>query len=440
MSEKAKKCITAKGLEDLSVRGLQQYLEAKYQVLQDWGEDGAIIPVDNVLHSMWSGVDITMNGELISTTSQKYMYKSYIETILNNSHSTKEYQLKLSGYFGDDGDKDEDYLMNWNKGMEQRHLCFRDSQKVEMIGFILSDIFGIQASIVNGVEIGITLIPNKDIMPLQSFCNRKFGHMVIDDIYLYVCKRQFTNKIVVAHAGIMEETKATYPFKCTEVRAYNGDKGNTEVTIENPYESKIPTRFILGMVGANNYIGNWRKNPLNFKHYDISSAVFYIDDESTAKQPYKLNPSDGKFIEPFMELYSILGKAGKDVDIGISTENYLEGTFLLPFDVTPTSATNMEYLGRKMGGNCRIELQFCKPLPHNIMIITYAIFPMELQIDMARNCREVPVHPVLKELKAEEYIKMCTGSSAHITSNHGWIKHFSIDCCFAEEPHHQKML
>ena len=153
------------------------------------GEDGAIIPVDNVLHSMWSGVDITMNGELVSTTSQKYMYKSYIETILNNSHSTKEYQLKLSGYFGDDGDKDEDYLINWNKGMEQRHLHFHNGQKVEMIGFILSGNFGIQASIVNGVEIDITLIPNADIMHLQSFCNRNFGHIVIDDIYIFMYAR-----------------------------------------------------------------------------------------------------------------------------------------------------------------------------------------------------------------------------------------------------------
>ena len=212
----------------------------------------------------------------------------------------------MSGYFGNDGNTDEDYLMNWNKGMEQRHLHFCDGQKVEMIGFILSDIFGIQASIVNGVEIGITLIPNMDIMRLQSFRNRKFGRMVIDDIYLYVYKRQFTDKAVVAHAGIMEETKSTYPFKHMEVRVYNGNKGNTEVTIENPYESQIPTRFILGMVNANSYIGNWRKNPLNFKHYDISSAAFYIDGESIAKQPYKLNPSDGKFIEPFMELYSIL--------------------------------------------------------------------------------------------------------------------------------------
>ena len=144
-----------------------------------------------------------------------------------------------------------------------------------------------------------------------------------------------------------------------------------EVTIENPHESKIPTCFILGMVNAGSYKGNWRKNPLNFNHYDISSAAFYIDNESIAKQPYKLNPAGGKFIEPFMKLYSLLGKASEDVDIGISTDNYVEGTFLLPFDMTPTSAANMENLGRKAGGNCRIELQFHKPLPNNIMIITY---------------------------------------------------------------------
>ena len=80
----------------------------------------------------------------------------------------------------------------------------------------------------------------------------------------------------MVHTGIMEETKATYPFKCTEVRVYNGNKGNMEVTIENPYESKIPTRFILGVIDVDSYTGNWRKNPLNFKHNDISSAALYI--------------------------------------------------------------------------------------------------------------------------------------------------------------------
>ena len=51
-----------------------------------------------------------------------------------------------------------------------------------------------------------------------------------------------------------------------------------------------------------------------------------------------------------MELYSILGKAGEDMDIGISSDDYVNGLFLLPFDVTSTSVANMEYLSKKQGG------------------------------------------------------------------------------------------
>ena len=128
------------------------------------------------------------------------------------------------------------------------------------------------------------------------------------------------------------------------------------------------------------------KNPLKFQHYDIPRAGFYIDDESIAKPPYTLDPVSGKLIEPFMELYSILGKVGEDKDIGISIVGYQDGLSLLPFDVTSTSSANTEYLAKKEGGNCRLELHFRKPLPKNITIITYAIFPSELFIDAARNC------------------------------------------------------
>ena len=92
-----------------------------------------------------------------------------------------------------------------------------------------------------------------------------------------------------------------------------------------------------------------------------------------------------------MELYSILGKAGEDMDIGIDPNDFVNGMFIIPFYVTPTSAANMEYLSKKECGHCRIELQFKKLLRHNIIIITYAIFPNELRIDGARNCRVVPI-------------------------------------------------
>ena len=134
---------------------------------------------------------------------------------------------------------------------------------------------GIQGAIVNGVEISITLIPNTDNIHLQSFKNNTCGRIVIDDMYMYVCKRQFSKEVILAHANLLQTIKAFYPFKKSEVRAYNGNKGNTEVIIENPYESKIPMRFLLGMIDADSYIGNEKKNPLNFQHYDVQSAAFF---------------------------------------------------------------------------------------------------------------------------------------------------------------------
>ena len=36
--------------------------------------------------------------------------------------------------------------------MEERSMIFRNGQKVEFVGFLLSDIMGIHAAIVNGVN------------------------------------------------------------------------------------------------------------------------------------------------------------------------------------------------------------------------------------------------------------------------------------------------
>ena len=319
-----------------------------------------------------------MNQELISTTSQKYMYKACIETVLNNSASTKTYQLEMQGFCGDQGDKDSDFRQTFNNGMTRRYMKFKDDKKVQLMGFLHSDIMGIQGSRVNGIEININLLPNQDNIRVQAFGSDAFGKLVVDDVVLYICKWQMSKDMVVAHADVMKDTPAFNPFKRTEIKTYNGIKGQTEIVIENPYQTAVPTRYIVGMVSADAYSGNKTKNPLKFQHYDISRAGFYIDDESIAKPPYKLDPANGKLIKPFMELYSILGKVGEDKDIGISLAYYQDGLFLLPFDVTPTSSTNMEYLAKKEGGNCRLELHFRKPLPENKTIITYAIFPKGL--------------------------------------------------------------
>ena len=174
LQQKAKKRILAENLEDMALLSMHQYLSAKHLRRKERLYQNALIPIDNVLHSLWSRCDIMMNGELVSMTNQKYMYESYFETALNNSHSTKQYQLKMSRYFGDSGNKDINLMQNWNKGMEEHFVAFCNGNKVELVGFLMADTMDTQGAIVNGVEISITMIPNTDNIHLQSFKNNRY--------------------------------------------------------------------------------------------------------------------------------------------------------------------------------------------------------------------------------------------------------------------------
>ena len=109
----------AETVEDMAVQLVKNCITEKRLKFLD-NLTGYAVPIDNVLHSMWNGLDVIMNQELISTTNQKYMYKAYIETVLNNSASTKTYQLEMQGFYGNQEDKDSDFRQTFNNNMTWR--------------------------------------------------------------------------------------------------------------------------------------------------------------------------------------------------------------------------------------------------------------------------------------------------------------------------------
>lgn len=354
-------------------------------------------PIDAIFHTMWNNMDVWANGQLVSTTNGMFPYKSYIETVLNNSGATKEYQLGAVGFTGNEnGTVDRD-----DPGVESNPFlvaeCVKKRKKMlpinmrhDLFGYPACDLWGINASIVHGVELTIKLYPNKDAFRLMTFPKGVEAELVLHDITLKVCKKTMDPRIVIAHNHAMEKTKdATYPFIRSEIRAFNVPKGSLSATIENPYQSNLPVRFIFGMVRADAKNGLFSANPLNFQHFNIATAGFYINGEPTPKRPYVLNPNNNQYLEPMIELYSILGKMGEDTDIGLTRDEFLRGTFLIPFDVQPTASGKLDYLAKRTGGHCKLEITFHEELAANISIITYAIFPAMLDIDFARNVKVI---------------------------------------------------
>src|SRR5271163_3606449 len=89
-----------------------------------------VAPCNLFLHSLFSEVDVKLNGTLISTSNNTYPYRAYIETLLSYGRDAKGSQLTSSLYYKDEGgptgfeEGDEHAHGATNGGMKKRHSLF----------------------------------------------------------------------------------------------------------------------------------------------------------------------------------------------------------------------------------------------------------------------------------------------------------------------------
>ena len=80
------------------------------------------LPVNNILHSLWSSVDVKLNHTLVSSSGTNYMYKALIENLLNYSSDTKKIQLSSVGFSGESGNfaQTSPTTTSFNHGLRSR--------------------------------------------------------------------------------------------------------------------------------------------------------------------------------------------------------------------------------------------------------------------------------------------------------------------------------
>ena len=60
-----------------------------------------IVLINNILHSLFMAVTVTLNGRLVSDSSELYHMRPYLESLLGYSKQTQKSQLTLAGFYFD---------------------------------------------------------------------------------------------------------------------------------------------------------------------------------------------------------------------------------------------------------------------------------------------------------------------------------------------------
>ena len=350
-------------------------------------DDGAkAAPVNLFLHSLFSQVDISLNGTLITSSTSTYPYRAMLETLLSYGHDAKTSQLTSALYYKDTAGKmnslDFTTEANINAGMKSRGQLAAQSRVIDMVGRIHADIFFQERYMLNEVNARIKLVRSKDAFCLMGDADNRVKIMHAS---LFVRKVKLMPSVFLAHARALERGTAKYPIRRVVCKSFTIPQQYRDVNHEKLFSGQLPTRIVIGLVQNAAFNGDKSSNPFDFKHFGLNEIALYLDGQQQhALRPIEPNFAAGQYIRAYNTLFAGTGKLGADEGLFIDRNDFGNGYTLYAFDLTADLGED-DHFSLVRQGSVRLALKFSDALASTVTVIAYAEFENVIEIDRDRN-------------------------------------------------------
>ncbi|XP_054709203.1 uncharacterized protein F54H12.2-like [Uloborus diversus] len=361
--------VSGSGEEYIDLSQTQLYVNAKI-VKSDGSpiaKDAKIGPVNLFLLSLFSQVDVSLNENLISNSSNTYPYRSYIETLLNHGFDSKTSQLTSEMYY--------------KNGRKKRTSFFESSACVDMLGRIHNDLFHQESLLLNLVDVKIKLIRSKPEFCLHGDKDHK---VVLEKISLLVRKVKVSPGVILGHVKALEKDTAKYPINRVLGKAYFVPQGSMSMVQDNIFIGSMPRKLIIGCIENDAFHGTFEKSPFDFKHFNMNFIGVYVDGQPKPCAPLELNFDKNIYIKGYNSLFSVSEKLSPDQGFFMSREDDINGNTLFGFNLSP-DLCNGDHLNLIKHSNLRLEIKFSQPLSQTVCVLIFTEFDNVIEINKTRN-------------------------------------------------------
>jgi len=383
--------IPAAGEEYLDLCNSMLYVRLK--VVQPNGtnnlaDTAKVAPVNLFLQSLFSQVDVSLNGTLVTTASDTYGYRAYIETLLSYGEDAKKTQLTTCLFRKDEPGKFDNRILAAADNVEPnpafvwRNKFIRGSRSLDLIGRVHTDLFFQDRYLLNEVNVKVRFIRSRDSFALISEHENK---IILEEAVLYVRKVKLSPAVFLAHAKALESSNAKYPVRRVVCKSVTVPQGFYDLTHEKLFSGQLPNRIIIGMVTNDAFVGRKEHNPYNFQHFNLTEISVFADGQNVQNiKPLKMNYNNHEWIRAYNSLYTGTGRLFCDEGLDINREEYPNGYALYAFDLSP-DLTDDDRFDLLRTGSVRLQLKFSQDLQQPVTLIVYAEYQNIIEITKNRN-------------------------------------------------------
>jgi hypothetical protein len=344
-----------------------------------------VAPVNNLLHSLFSQVQVYLNNREVENTNANYAHKAYMANLLSYGTEAKATFLTSEFFYKDEAGKMDKLTVLGsdkkvqNSGAVKRYNIFKANNQVQMRGRLHCDFFNTNKVLLSNVPVTIRLTKNKPEFYLIG--NTANCFIEFDEIFLRVRRIKLSEKVMLDHAMGLELYTAKYPIKRNVVKHQLIPYSSQSVTISNIHTGFMPNRVVLGFLKNSDYDGSLNSNPFNFRTYGVKQLTLKVSSRAVVysagiKMDYETNR--------YLEAYSTLFQNIQEVPNDITYSEYNQGYTLYAFDLSPDMC-NGDHFNELNDGNLELEVIFNESHKEAITILFYLEFDNLVEITKHRN-------------------------------------------------------
>ena len=369
------------------------FIELKAKIVdaenKDTTADTKAVPCNNVLHSLFAGIEVELNGKTISDANALYPYRAYFETLFNFNKEAQDNMLDIQGWARDTAGKmavyDSTGAAATNEGAKKRMKRFLEGRTVQMIGRPHVDIFHQGLYLPSNVSLKMKFNISKDNFVISQPIGAAVAYkMKILEMKLVIKTIEVSPSLALAHEQMLVKSNMRFPLRRVTLKHLSIPAGQTTISHDNIVLGEIPERIILALVNDSDLVGGNQTNPFNFQHFSVNQLAMYVNGELVPNKKYTPNFATGEYIREFVGMYEGLNKYLKPQTFDLSLAEYGNGYTIYVFDLSPDSlSADCHAVPRK--GAVRLDLQFSAAPAGSIAALLYAEYDSMIEIDKFRN-------------------------------------------------------
>lgn len=348
-------------------------------------ETDVVSPVQLGIASLFSQVDLEVNGRTVNNSNKLYPYRALMETVIEGGRD--ERWLGGAGYYySDEGDTGDVTTAEKPKFHTELAKQYAGSNFVELQGPLFLDLFTQRKMIPPNCPLKISLTRSTNDFALMSGEDGARYKIKILDMSLFM-----HHVILVPSVHAMLERRAItepmlYPMREIKMRSYMVSSGTRTVSENYAYMGRMPRRLVLALVRDENATGSMTTDPFRFEHFDLSNIE--IDCNGTKVPAYSIhldhsNPPwslTGAYTETMQGLGKLSGTTS-----GLTMAKWHDNKFMYAVDLASHMGAESDCMVRFSEGHIRISLQFAKETPVTLQLLMYLELNSIMRMDAGRN-------------------------------------------------------